>query len=43
MTWFRPVDKKENERQQRGADVPNYCRECGLPFIEHKNGRCPEE
>ena len=43
MTYFVPDDKDEHEKGNRGHDVPDYCRNCGWPFMEHTNGKCPEE
>lgn len=37
---FAPANEKEHERANRGLDVPDYCRYCGHPFMEHTNGRC---
>jgi len=40
-SYFRPADKREHERGNNGEDVPDYCANCRVPFMEHHNGRCP--
>lgn len=42
MTHFRPISEAEHERGNRGEDVPDYCANCGKPFMEHTNGKCYE-
>ena len=39
--YFAPVDDKTHERANRGDDIADRCRWCGLDFMEHINGRCP--
>lgn len=41
MSHFAPRDPAEHELGNRGEDVPDYCRHCGHPFMEHVNSRCP--
>lgn len=41
MPYFEPADLKEHARGNSGADVPDYCRNCWRPFMEHTNGVCP--
>lgn len=40
---FSPRDKREHERGNAGEEVPDYCANCGRPFMDHTNGKCPEE
>lgn len=40
-TYFKPKDKEEHERGNEGEDVPDYCKNCGSPFLDHINGKCP--
>lgn len=41
MSHFSPRDTAEHQRGNRGEEVADYCRECGRPFMEHSNSRCP--
>jgi hypothetical protein len=31
----------EHAKGRAGIDVPDYCLNCGQPFMEHTNGVCP--
>ena len=42
MPYFVPADQNEHAQACRNASVPDYCRNCGNPFMDHWNGRCPE-
>ncbi|CAO3459938.1 hypothetical protein [Azospirillum argentinense] len=41
MSHFAPRDKHEHARGNAGHDVIDPCRNCGAPFLDHTNGRCP--
>lgn len=43
MKHFEPVDKQVHALGNAGHAVPDYCANCGRPFMEHHNGQCPEE
>jgi len=43
MSHFSPASNAAHERGNAGYDVPDYCRNCGQPFMAHANGACPEE
>lgn len=44
MTYFRPINQKEHDRVLAGtSEGPDYCRECGQSYLEHKEERCPED
>lgn len=43
MTHFEPRDQKEHERANRDRDVPDYCKNCEHPFMDHYNGQCPQD
>lgn len=40
-SFFRPADDYEHARANRGHDVPDYCKYCRRPHLEHTNGQCP--
>jgi hypothetical protein len=40
-SYFAPSNLAEHDRGANGADVPDYCRNCGCPFMEHNNSVCP--
>ena len=42
MTYFQPESETENRRASLGYDVPDYCNNCHRPFMDHRNGECPE-
>ncbi len=40
---MKTVEKpKEHAQANAGLDVPDRCRYCGYPFMDHTNGKCPE-
>jgi hypothetical protein len=41
MSWFVPVDKKEQEQGNRGDDVPDYCINCHHPFMSRLTHNWP--
>ena len=41
-SYFVADDPKEHAKGNAGENVPDYCRNCREPFMNHKNGRCPE-
>lgn len=41
--YFAPVSVAEHAKGTAGHDVPDYCRYCGHPFMDHTNGACPQE
>lgn len=44
MTHFVPRDEREHSKACGGySDVPDYCMNCGRPFMDHYNGQCPNE
>ncbi len=42
MSHFAPMFEKEHAQANAGMDVPDRCRYCGYPFMDHTNGKCPE-
>jgi len=38
---FVPASEIEHKKGSAGQDVPDYCRNCNQPFMEHANGVCP--
>lgn len=43
MSHFAPLDQKAHEAANNGKPVEDYCRNCGYEFMDHYNGKCPEE
>lgn len=44
MTHFAPRDERGHSKANGGySDVPDYCINCGRPFMDHYNGQCPSE
>lgn len=43
MSHFRPQNEKEHHAGQRGEDVSDWCANCGAPFLEHENSKCPKD
>lgn len=42
-TYFSPANETEHKKANCGYDVPDYCRNCWHPFMEHVNGKCPDD
>ncbi len=42
MSHFAPMFPQEHAMANAGLDVPDRCRYCGYPFMDHENGKCPE-
>ena len=41
-TTFEPICQAEHKKGNLGYDVPDYCQNCGYPFMDHYNGTCPD-
>ncbi len=39
---FAPMSPSEHARANAEYDVPDRCRYCGYPFMDHNNGKCPD-